>query len=445
MKINIPADAALILERLRKCGYEGYCVGGCVRDAILGKTPNDWDITTSATPDEMKLVFQGMPTIETGIKHGTLTVLVDHRPYEVTTYRVDGEYLDNRRPESVFFTRRLADDLSRRDFTVNAMAYSDEGGFVDIFGGREDLENRVIRCVGEPDRRFGEDGLRILRALRFASTLDFAIHPETAESIHRNRGLLQNISAERIREELFKLVVGEGAERILLEYSDVICEILPELAPSVGFDQKNKYHIYDVYTHSVRSLSAAKPDRVVRMALLLHDAGKPACFTEDENGGHFYDHAELSAELAHRAMLRLKPDRETLETVTRLVAEHHREIYPTEKGVRRLLAALGEKKTRLLLELRRGDNSALRADLKAPRLAEIDAIEALVDAEIEKGSCMSLGKLAVKGGDLIALGITEGRQIGQTLNALLADVIDGRLENDRDTLLAAANKIISKK
>lgn len=442
MNIKIPADAAYILERLRAGGYEGWCVGGCVRDAILDKTPNDWDITTSATPDEMKKVFDGMATIETGIKHGTLTVLVDHRPYEVTTYRVDGEYRDNRRPESVFFTRRLADDLSRRDFTVNAMAYSDEGGLVDIFGGREDLQNRVIRCVGEPDRRFGEDGLRILRALRFASTLDFEIHPETAESIHRNRRLLQNISAERVREELFKLIEGAGAERILLEYSDVVCEILPELAPTVGFDQRNKYHIYDVYTHSVKALAASKTDRVVRMALLLHDAGKPDCFTEDENGGHFYDHTERSAELAHSAMLRLKPDRETLDTVTRLVAEHHREIHPTEKGARRLLAALGERRARLLLELRRGDNSALRTDLKEPRLTEIDAIERLIDAEIEKGSCMSLGKLAVKGGDLIALGVTEGRVIGSTLNALLAEVIDGKLPNDRGVLLAAAREMI---
>ena len=437
---SIPAEVLNLIAILESRGYEAYLVGGCVRDLLRGVPPHDWDMTTSATPEQMKECFAEFRTIETGIKHGTLTVLSGGRSFEVTTYRVDGKYEDNRRPSEVFFTRRLSDDLSRRDFTVNAMALNPGRGICDIFGGREDIERRIIRCVGEPDRRFGEDGLRILRALRFASTLDYEIDSETAASIHKNRSLLGNISAERIRDEFFKLICGRGAERILLEYSDVICEFIPELKETVGFDQRNRYHAYDVYTHSVKALAAVSPDHVVRLALLLHDIGKPATFTEDENGGHFYGHQEISANLTSQILRRLRADNATVSAVTTLVAAHHKIITNTEKGVRRALASLGESNLRRLLELRRGDNSALISELKEERLAEIAETERLLSEILTKDCCLSLRHLAIKGDDLLALGMKPGRGVGRLLASLLEEVIDGSLPNEREVLLAEAEK-----
>lgn len=442
--MKISRGAELVIERLEARGYEAYCVGGCVRDMIMKRQPNDFDITTSATPEQMKLCFEGMHVIETGLKHGTLTVVADGECFETTTFRFDGEYLDNRRPSEVFFTTRLEDDLSRRDFTVNAMAYSPERGVVDIFGGREDIENRIIRAVGEPDRRFDEDGLRILRALRFASVLDFEIERETADSIHRKRGLLGNISAERIFSELCKLICGPGAARVLEEYSDVICEIIPEFSPSVGFDQKNPYHIYDVYTHSCRALACcpARADKYVRLAVLFHDIGKPASFSEDERGGHFYGHHSVSAELTRTALERLKSDGQTKHIVVKLVDAHDRQIEPSLPAVRRLIASFGEEDTRRLLDLRRADNSALVPWLVEPRLRELDEIEALADRIRAEGECLSLKTLALHGDDLIRLGISPGKQIGRILSQLLSAVIDGSLANEHEILLDAAKKMI---
>ncbi len=440
--MNISPAAAEALEALRAAGHEAFCVGGCVRDMIMGRCPNDFDITTSALPQQTKDCFEGYHVIETGIKHGTVTAVIGGDPIEITTYRVDGEYRDNRRPEEVFFTSRLEDDLSRRDFTVNAMAYCPERGLVDVFGGREDIENKIIRAVGEPDRRFGEDGLRILRALRFASVLDFTIEPQTADSIHRNRGLLKNISAERIWVELVKLVCGAGAARILGEFSDVLCEIIPEFVPSVGFDQRNPYHIYDVYTHSLRALEAAEGDKYVKLSVLFHDIGKPGSFSEDERGGHFYGHHKLSAELTERALRRLKCDGKTLHTVVKLVDAHDRGLPPTEKSVRRLLSSFGEEDTRRLIQVKRADNSALVEWLVQPRLAELDEIEAIVDKIRAEGELPSLKNLAVHGGDIIKLGVVPGRRVGEILDALLDAVIDGKLPNEKAALLDAARRML---
>lgn len=442
MDMNVSCGAAEALEALRAAGHEAFCVGGCVRDMIMGRCPNDFDITTSALPQQTKACFGGYHVIETGLKHGTVTVVIGGEPLEITTYRVDGEYRDNRRPEEVFFTSRLEDDLSRRDFTVNAMAYCPERGLVDVFGGREDIENKIIRAVGEPDRRFCEDGLRILRALRFAAVLDFTIEPQTADSIHRNRHLLKNISAERIWVELVKLVCGVGAARILGEFSDVLCEIIPEFVPSVGFDQRNPYHIYDVYTHSLRALEAAQGDKYVKLAVLFHDIGKPGSFSEDERGGHFYGHHKLSAELTDKALRRLKCDGKTLHTVVKLVDAHDRGVPATEKSVRRLLSSFGEEDTRRLIQLKRADNSALVEWLVQPRLAELDEIESIVDKIHAEGELPSLKNLAVHGDDIIKLGVPAGKRVGEILNALLDAVIDGELVNEKAALLDAARHML---
>ena len=442
MDMNVSCGAAEALEALRAAGHEAFCVGGCVRDMIMGRCPNDFDITTSALPQQTKACFGGYHVIETGLKHGTVTVVIGGEPLEITTYRVDGEYRDNRRPEEVFFTSRLEDDLSRRDFTVNAMAYCPERGLVDVFGGRADIENKIIRAVGEPDRRFCEDGLRILRALRFAAVLDFTIEPQTADSIHRNRHLLKNISAERICLELVKLVCGVGAARILGEFSDVLCEIIPEFGPSVGFDQHNPYHIYDVYTHSLRALEAAQGDKYVKLAVLFHDIGKPGSFSEDEKGGHFYGHHKLSAELTDKALRRLKCDGKTLHTVVKLVDAHDRGVPATEKSVRRLLSSFGEEDTRRLIQLKRADNSALVEWLVQPRLAELDEIEAIVDKIHAEGELPSLKNLAVHGDDIIKLGVPAGKRVGEILGALLDAVIDGELVNEKAALLDAARRML---
>lgn len=443
MKMNISPAAGRAVKILEENGHEAFVVGGCVRDMLMGREPNDFDITTSATPPETEDAFRDFRLIETGIKHGTVTVLVDGEPLEITTYRLDGEYLDNRRPSEVFFTPNLVDDLARRDFTVNAMAYSPTRGIVDKFGGQDDLARRLIRAVGDPDRRFHEDGLRILRALRFAAVLDFDIELETAASIHRCVALLDNISAERVRVELFKLVCGVGARRVLAEYPDVLCRIVPEFAPSVGFDQRNPYHKYDVYTHSLVSLELAEGDVCVKLAALFHDIGKPACFSEDERGGHFYGHPKLSTGLTETALRRLKTDNKTLGTVVRLVAEHHRTILPNEKSVRRMLCALGEQDSRRLIALRRADNGALVDWLVAPRLHELDEIEAILDRLIAEQGQLSLGTLALHGDDIIALGLPSGRQIGIVLARLLDAVLDGECPNEREPLTSLAKKFIS--
>ena len=435
MNMNISPAAQKAIDVLSAAGYEAFCVGGCVRDMIMGREPNDFDVTTSALPEQTRACFDGYHVIETGMKHGTVTAVIDGEPVEITTYRVDGEYLDNRRPSEVFFTSRIEDDLSRRDFTVNAMAYSAERGLVDAFGGREDIKRKIIRAVGEPDRRFHEDGLRILRALRFASVLDFTIDADTADSIHRNRALLGNISAERILVEFVKLVCGVGAARILGEFHDVICEIIPEFGPSVGFDQHNPYHIYDVYTHSLCALRAAQGDKYVKLAVLFHDIGKPGSYSEDEKGGHFYGHHKLSAELTERALKRLKADGKTLHTVVKLVDAHDRGLPPTEKSVRRLICSFGEEDTRRLIQLRRADNSALVEWLVKPRLDELDEIERIVDKIKADGELPSLKNLAVHGDDIIKQGVKPGKQVGVILNALLDGVIDGTLPNDRAVLL----------
>lgn len=436
--IKLPDFVMTVLKTLEEAGYQAWCVGGCVRDSLLGRVPGDWDVTTDALPEETLALFAGH-AIPTGLQHGTVTVRSAHQNIEVTTFRVDGDYLDHRRPSAVTFTRSLEEDLRRRDFTVNAMALDLRGNLADPFGGQADLRAGVLRCVGDPDKRFGEDALRILRGLRFASVLGFDIDSATADSIHRNRNALTDIAAERIQTELVKLLCGPKAADILREYPDVIGVFWPEVLPMVGLDQRNHHHCYDVWEHSLHALETVPADLILRCSALLHDVGKPICFTVDETGvGHFYGHPAHSARLTEEMLRRLKFDNATRETVVRLVAWHDRDIPRTDRGIRRALLALGEKDLRRLLAIKRADNLA-QAPAYHDRQQEIDKAEIILEDLLAKEACFSLKQLAVDGRDMMALGL-KGPAIGAQLQKLLETVVDGELPNERDTLLAQARR-----
>ena len=440
VRIPLPSEVTFVLERLRRAGFSCYAVGGCVRDALLGRAPNDWDVTTSATPSQMQDVFSDLRRIETGIRHGTLTVLVEGVPLEITTFRSDGIYLDNRHPSSVTFSSTVEEDLARRDFTVNAMAYHPEEGLIDLYGGAKDLRTRTLRCVGVAEQRFREDGLRILRALRFSSVLDFEIEKETAAAIHSCRALLTNIAWERIREEFFKLLVGRGAPRILRDYTDVLEVILPEITPSVHFLQHSKYHCDDVYEHTVRAISYAPPRLRVRLALFLHDLGKPHVKTEDAEGWHFKGHAKVSAALSRDVLNRLCVDNATKDAVIELVEQHDRPLLSTKRAVKRLMCHHEDEWIHDLLSVQRADrmSHAPGYNTPSPVLEEIPRVMREIH---EEGACLSLSSLAVKGGDLMELGIPRGKRIGELLHALLEEVLEERLPNERAVLLEAAARM----
>ena len=438
MIVKIPPEVDSILQILTESGFDACAVGGCVRDGLLGKTPKDWDVATSAVPEEMERALAGFKIFETGLKHGTLTVLSGPLPVEVTAYRVDGTYSDGRRPDRVTFTRLLKEDLSRRDFTINAMALRRGGELVDEFGGQRDLSRKIVRCVGDPERRFREDGLRILRALRFASVLDFAVDSETSRSLKENRAMLDGIARERIRAEFVQLLCGPGAERILGEYREVVAQFIPEIGASFGFPQNNPHHIYDVWEHTLKSVSAAAPDPILRVTMFLHDIGKPLCYTEDKNGvGHFYGHAAKSAELAGTILQRLRFDRKTAETVILLVRRHDLSLPDDEKILKRRLNLLGPENLRLLLQVRAADTLA-KSPQDRERLALLERTEQTLERILSERQCFSLRDLAVNGGDLIAAGVPEGAELGKTLEALLEAVIDGACPNERETLLQYA-------
>ncbi len=440
LKIQLPPSVSFAISRLESAGFEAYAVGGCVRDSLLCRAPNDWDITTSARPEQTAACFADLRTIETGIRHGTLTVLIDGDPLEITTYRRDGAYADNRHPVSVTFSDSIEDDLSRRDFTVNAMAYHPMRGLIDPFGGQTDLKHAVIACVGDPSTRFHEDGLRILRAIRFASVLGFSIVPETAAAIHACKHLLSNIAAERIRVEFVKLLCGVNSVPILREYRDVIAEFIPELADCFAFDQNCKYHCYDVFEHTLHALDAERTrDPITRLSILLHDIGKPHCYTVDENGGHFKGHGPIGVELSDRILHRLRFDNATIASVLRLVDYHDRAFPAEERAVKRLMQKLSDDDILRLMEVQRCDRIAHAAPYNQPpsTLSEIPRLMQEIRAQ---GACLSLKTLAVNGGDLMAIGLKPGRELGALLNALLDDVVEGRIPNERDALIDAARK-----
>ena len=439
----IPAYVNSILLRLRQAGFAAYAVGGCVRDALRGVDPHDWDICTSARPDQIEGVFSDLPRIDTGKKHGTVAVILDHRAVEITTFRADGQYLDNRHPKEVTFLNDLRGDLSRRDFTVNAMALDENEAPIDLFGGREDLNNGIIRTVGEPRERFQEDGLRILRGLRFASRLDFEIEAETARAMIEQRALLLNISSERIFTELKGILVGPAAGRVLRQFAPVFFTILPELALLAGFEQHSPYHDSDVWEHTLRALESSPGELKYRLALLFHDCGKPACFTRDETGrGHFYAHPKKSRELAEGALRRLRCDSETLDRVLYLIEKHDTWLPETEKNMRRLLLREDPDRLRDLLVVERCDALAHAPAARNQAIANVDKWVALLASVLAEKPCLSLKSLAITGDDLLSLGMAPGPHMGRLLNDILEQVADDVLSNDRAALLAYAQKHI---
>lgn len=441
MHIHIPEGARYIIDHLKTAGFDAYAVGGCVRDSILGKAPKDWDICTSAIPRRVMECFKEHHVIETGLKHGTITIMLGNVPFEVTTYRIDGNYSDNRHPDSVAFTNTLKEDLSRRDFTINAMAYNPAAGVVDFFGGISDLRAGIIKCVGDPDKRFQEDALRIMRALRFASELGFSIDGDTSAAMRKNRKLLNNISAERIAGEIRKLIIGNNAGSLLLKHLSVLTEIIPEMTPAIGFEQNNPNHCYDVLRHILLSVDNAPENIHIRLAMLFHDIAKPACYTETDGIGHFYVHPQVSSDMAKKILLRLKYDNDTIETVTQLILYHDADIQPRRKHIKRWLNKIGEKRFRQLLEVKRADALAQAPHCRNNKIAGLNEIIIITDDIIKQRQCFSLKDLAVNGRDLISIGVPQGVKIGVILNQLIDKVIDEQVQNDKSTLLEMAGQL----
>ncbi len=445
--MNIPQGPNEILNRLTAAGFQAYAVGGCVRDSLLGTVPGDWDICTSALPEETEACFSDLRVVETGLKHGTVTVIFQGVPYEITTFRSDGNYLDHRRPQQVNFVRTLKEDLLRRDFTINAMAVGLDEEIQDPFGGRQDLTDGIIRCVGDPDTRFTEDALRILRGLRFASRLGFSIAPETAAAMERNKNLLSYVSGERIYKELTGILIGTYAQSVLEQYGGVLAAVLPEIQPSMGFLQRNPFHNRDVWQHTLEALGKSRPDPIVRWALLLHDLGKPDCFTLDDRGiGHFYGHPQRSMELAEQILDRFHGDKKTRDTICLLVRDHDREAPATIKNARRWIARYGRDNVRLLLEVKRCDCLA-HVDTPKTRARYNNLMEMtrLIRECLDTEQCFSVRDLPVKGGDVMALGVPAGPQVGRILEGLLDDVLDGACPPEREALLERLKQLINER
>ncbi len=434
MTINLPQEVNIILELLESSGHEAYCVGGAVRDNVMGISPGDWDITTSALPYETKAIFKEYKTIDTGLKHGTLTVIINHKPFEVTTYRIDGEYGDNRHPENVEFTRSLADDLARRDFTVNALAYNKKHGLVDLYDGQAHIYNSIIKTVGDPDKRFQEDGLRIMRALRFSSVLGFNIEENTAAAIHRNKELLKNISAERISAELEKLVCGINAYNVLMAFPDVISVFIPEVEPAIGFTQYGKKHAYDIWEHICHTVNTIPQDKILRLTMLLHDLGKVPTHKLNEKGDStFKNHAMVGGEMAKDILTRLRFDKKTINRVAFLVSYHDFEPCSSKTELKHQLKTKTPDDIRTLLTIKKSDRGALSESFRDISYETEINLQWL--NEIEKNEeCCNIKDLAISGADLIAVGFS-GEKIGEALNKALDGVIEEKISNNKSDLL----------
>ena len=434
MNLPLSPGAAKALALLQAAGYEAWIVGGCVRDALLGLPPKDYDLTTSALPEETQRVFAAYPRIETGLRHGTVTVLLEGEPLEITTYRVDGVYSDARHPDGVTFTRSLRQDAARRDFTINAMAYAPGQGLQDFFGGQADLAQGTIRAVGRAETRFHEDALRILRALRFASVLDFTLEGETARAARACAPLLAAVSAERVSGELGKLLCGKAAGRVLRDYPDVLGGVLPEILPMVGLDHRNPHHCYDVWPHTTVAVDHVPPELPLRLAMLLHDIGKPDTFSLGEDGqGHFYGHPRRSVELAEGILSRLRFPRRTRERVLTLVRYHDAVLEESPQRVRRWLNKLGPEVFFDLLAIQGGD-AAAQAPAYCTRLDHLRRLETLARQVLDQAPCLTVRDLAVGGEDLLALGY-RGPAIGRALRALLDQVLSETVSNEKNALL----------
>ena len=434
MKIQLPEKVKVMIQTLEAAGYEAYAVGGCVRDSVLGRIPADWDITTSALPEQVKELFHR--TIDTGIEHGTVTVMMDKEGFEVTTYRVDGEYRDHRHPEQVNFTGELKEDLRRRDFTINAMAYNDRCGMVDAFGGIEDLKHGVIRCVGVARERFEEDALRILRAVRFAAQLGFEIEKETADAARALAGNLKYISAERIQTELVKLLVSPHPEMLRTAYELGITRVvLPEFDVMMETPQHHPHHMYSVGEHTLKALEFTDPEKVLRLSVLFHDFGKPQTRTTVDGVDHFHGHANVSAQETVRIMRRLKFDNATMDQVKRIVLYHDARPQPDERQIRRLLHRAGEDIFPGLFQVMGADILAQSEYRKMEKLVNLERVHQVYDEILKRKDCISLKNLQVTGKDLIAAGMKPGKKIGEILNQMLEDVLETPEHNEREYLL----------
>lgn len=469
-KIQLPEKVNTIIHRLQAAGYEAYAVGGCVRDVLLGRVPEDWDITTCAKPEEVKAIFPH--TVDTGIAHGTVTVLLGHAGFEVTTYRIDGEYEDARHPKQVEFTPSLPLDLARRDFTVNAMAYNDDTGIIDLFCGMEDMEKRQIRCVGDPDERFDEDALRIMRAVRFSAQLDFTIEPGTLRAVASHAGELSRISAERIRVELTKLLLSDHPERLLCaSEAGLTAVFLPEFDRMLATTQENPHHIYNVGMHTIHALTylaaqtkqadreaegtrpcqlSKKDQTILRFATLLHDCAKPEVKTIDGTGkAHFILHDVVGARRAEEILRRLRFDNDTIRAVSHLVKMHDTRYADSEKTVkartvRRAISRIGKEYLPLLFLLQEADLNAQNPALLPDKLRQLSEARALSEKIIAMGQCVTLKELAINGSDLIAIGVKPGREIGAILQELLEHVISHPEDNNKETLINHARAVLSK-
>lgn len=433
--ITLPGKVKHIIETLENAGYEAYAVGGCVRDSMLGRKPEDWDITTSAKPEQVKALFP--KTIDTGIQHGTVTVMEGREGFEVTTYRIDGEYEDARHPKEVVFTSQLLEDLKRRDFTINAMAYNEREGLVDEFGGKEDLKQQIIRCVGNPQDRFTEDALRMMRAVRFAAQLGFSIEENTREAIIPLASNLAKISAERIQTELVKLLVSNHPEGMRTVYETGMSKVfLPEFDDMMDTLQCNPHHCYNVGEHTIAAMQNIPADRILRLTMLLHDVAKPVCKSVDEEGiYHFYGHAGKGAQMAREILRRLKFDNDTIGKVTALITWHDDRPPVTPKSIRRAIYRTGLEQYPALFAVKRADTMAKSLYKREEKLAYIDAYEKMYESILEKQQCLTLKELAVTGKDLIEAGMKPGKEIGAVLEQLLNYVLDYPEDNQKEILL----------
>ena len=443
MHIDLPQNVNFIIDRLYEHGFEAYAVGGCVRDSLLGRIPQDWDITTSAKPDQVKAIFNH--TIDTGIQHGTVTVMLDHVGYEVTTYRIDGEYEDARHPKEVTFTSNLKLDLERRDFTINAMAYNHKTGIVDEFDGIKDLNGHVIKCVGCAHDRFSEDALRMFRAVRFAAQLGFEIEKETQDAIRELAPTMAKVSAERIQVELVKLLTSDHPEMMRNLYELGLTKVfMPEFDVMMQTPQNNKHHMYSVGEHTIHTLMNVRADKILRLTMLLHDVAKPVCITTDEEGqNHFKKHPAVGADMSRQILRRLKFDNRTIDCCCRLVREHDDRPQITQRNVRRAMSRIGTELFPLLFEVKRADMLGQSLYKRDEKTAYIDEYERVYNEILSENQCVSKKDMKINGRDLIALGVEPGQKLGEILDKLYEMVLDDPKLNDHEKLIEHANKIIS--
>lgn len=438
--IQLSEEILTIMNKVKENGFEIYLVGGFVRDSVMQKKADDADFTTNATPEQILEIFKAFRTLTTGIKHGTITVIINHKPFEITTYRTEKGYSDCRHPDEISFADKIEDDLSRRDFTVNSIAFNPESGYVDPFDGMSDIKKRLIRCVGEPQKRFTEDALRIMRALRFSSVLSFSIDEETEKAMFSCKNLLSHISKERIFSELSKMLCGENIREVLTKYSEILSVIIPEIKDMKGFEQHNFHHIYDVLEHTAVVVESAPALPHLRFAALFHDCGKPDCFSLDKDGvGHFYSHASISAKKADEALLRLRCDNKTREKVVRLIKLHDAPIEEDEVVIKKKLSKYGEDLFFDLIKLKRADTLGLAPEFHC-RDAHFDILEDTARKVLSEKPCFSLKDLAINGNDLSELGF-EGREIGECLKGLLIAVLENRVKNEKSALIKASQEM----